>query len=55
MEKIYDKAVIELVRTLRKTKQQLLILRSAQLTNDEREKLLKAIEAVQAEFEIFRI
>lgn len=54
-QRIYNKAVIELVHNLRKVKSQLLILRSAQLTNEEQQKLLKAIETVQAEFEIFMI
>ncbi len=55
VEKIYDMAVIELIRLLRIVKRQLLLLRGAPLTREEKEKLLKAIDAVESEFEVFRL
>ncbi|WP_338547721.1 hypothetical protein V1225_05215 [Emergencia sp. JLR.KK010] len=55
MDKVYEMAVIELVRLLRIVKRQLLLLRGVPMNQEERTKLLKAIEAVEAEFEVFRL
>ncbi|MEY8368154.1 MULTISPECIES: hypothetical protein [Clostridia] len=55
MDKVYEMAVIELVRLLRIVKRQLLLLRGVPMNQEERRKLLKAIEAVEAEFEVFRL
>ena len=55
MDKIYDMAVIELVRLLRIVKSQLILLRAVPMGREEKAKLLKAIEAVESEFEVFKL
>lgn len=55
MDKIYNMAVIELIRLLRTVKRQLLLLRGTAIDRDEKEKLLKAIKAVETEFEVFKL
>ena len=54
-QRIYNKAVIEIISHLRTVKRQLTILKSAQLTNDERLKLVRAIDSIQEDFNIFKI
>ena len=51
---IYDKSVVELVRLMRIVKRQLSFLRSSPLSTIEKEKLTKAIDALQEEFNIFK-
>lgn len=54
-QRIYNMAVIEIIRNLRTVKRQLMILKSTQLTNDERQKLVRAIDSIQEDFNIFKI